>query len=495
MSTLGSTIRNGTVWLFGKSLFEHIIKFAAGIILARLLIPEHFGLLITVQVFTGAAGFIAGGGMGQALIRAKHAGQNHFKTVFTLQLLICSLIYVLFYFISDWFSYWFNNPIYSDLLKVTALTFLIRPFANVARAKLSREMRFKVIAIISICSLIIGSSSSIYFALNSYGVWSLAWGGLIGSSVSAICFILTSKFYPGIHYEKSIAKDMGGYGIKFSFNDIIHYLRDQSTNFLIGKMLGPNTVGLFNKGFSLGEMPINMIGGSAYQTVFRALSSTQDNLDKCKYIYLRTITLVSVYTIPFYVGLFWLAEPLIATLYGDKWLPSAVSLQIYCIIGVLRCVSNPSGAVMAAHNRLGIEIIIQTFTLLFAVIGCFWGIQKNEIFYIALGIVPSFAFFSVSMSYFALNTLKTRYFELFKSIFPALVLNSLLTLIIFSANKIYVLYLYAEYRSNLVYLLFIGSIGFVSYALLFLYLPFTALTNESLRWKTKLKLIPSAKNA
>jgi len=488
MNTLGSTIRNGTVWLFSKSLFEHIIKFAVGVILARLLMPEHFGLLITVQVFTGAAGFISGGGMGQALIRAKHASPDHFKTVFTLQFLICSLIYALFFFASDWFAYWFKNPIYSELLKVTALSFLIRPFANVARAKLSREMRFKQITIVSLCSLIFGSSTSVYLAANNHGVWSLAWGGLVGSSFSAMCFILISKCYPGIRFEKSIAKDMGSYGIKFSINDIINYLRNQAPNFIIGKILGPSTVGLYNKGTSLASMPIDMISGSAYQTVFRALSSTQDNLDKSKYIYLRTITLVSIYTMPFYVGLFWLAEPLIALVYGDKWVQSAISLKIFSIIGLLRCISNPSGAVMAAQNKLHIEIIIQLTTLVLALIGCLWGIQKNDLLFIALGIVPSYVFLTMSISYYSLKSLNATYKDLFKALAPAIILNSILTLIVILADMCYQIFWPNELESNIVYIATIATFGFISYSILFLYSPIPSLTTEVIRWKSKLHL-------
>jgi len=488
MNNLGSTIRNGTLWLFSKSLFEQVIKFAAGIVLARLLLPEHFGLLITVQVFTGAAGFIAGGGMGQALIRAKYAGPEHFKTVFSLQLLICTSIYAIFFNLAPWFAYWLEKPIYVDLLRVTALSFLIRPFANVARAKLTRDMRFKEIAIVSLLSLMIGSSNSIYFALNNYGVWSLAWGGLIGSSFSALCFIFLSKCYPGIRYEKSIAKDMGSYGIKFSVNDIIHYLRSQFPNFLIGKFLDPSIVGLYNKGTSLASMPINMISGSAYQTIFRALSSNQDNLDKCKYIYLRTITLVSVYTIPFYIGLYWLAEPLILEIYGDKWAESAISLKVFSIIGILRCVSNPSGAVMAAHNKLQLEIKIQLITLVLSVIGCLWGIQKNDIFSIALGIVPSYIFLTISISYYSLNILKASYINLFKALTPPIILNSILALLMLLFNACYELLLINEYKSNLTYIAIMATFGFVSYSILFLYSPIPSLTTETLRWKSKLHL-------
>lgn len=104
---LGTTIRSSTLWLFTGSISQRGLDFFFGIILARLLLPSDFGLLVTTQVFTGMASFIAGGGMGQALIQSKDVTPKHFHVVFTLQLAICSLIYCTFFFIAPWIAVWF----------------------------------------------------------------------------------------------------------------------------------------------------------------------------------------------------------------------------------------------------------------------------------------------------------------------------------------------------------------------------------------------------
>ncbi|MBE0437706.1 MAG: oligosaccharide flippase family protein, partial [Methylomicrobium sp.] len=143
---LGNTIRSGTLWLFTGNISQRALEFLFGIILARLLAPADFGLLVMTHVFTGFAGFIAGGGMGQALIQSKDISARHYRVVFTLQLLICSIIYGVFYYSSPYIARFLDNPIYTDLLRVSTLNFLIRPFVNISRAKLSRDMRFKSIA-------------------------------------------------------------------------------------------------------------------------------------------------------------------------------------------------------------------------------------------------------------------------------------------------------------------------------------------------------------
>jgi len=483
---LGSSIRINTAWLFSGKLTIQLINFIVGIILARILAPEDFGILVTIQVFTGAAGFIAGGGMGQALIQTKEISKQHFQVVLTLQFMVCTLIYFFFYFIAPYFSIWFATPIYENLLRISALSFVIRPFINVANSKLSREMRFKALTINSLASLTISSTTSIYLALNDFGTWSLIYGGLIGAFYSAISLTIISKCYPAFYYEKTIAKSLGSYGIKFSANDIICYLRSQVPNVLIGKYMGPAAVGLFNKGDSLSELPVQTISGSAYQTIFRALSSAQDNLDQSKYIYLRTITLVTVYTFPFYIGLFWLSESFIVTVYGEKWLMAAIPLQILSIARLFSCVTNPSGAVMAAQNLLGIEIKITLASLILSLLGCIYGIQNENIALIAIGLLPSYLFVFSSMTYYSLRQLNATYKDLFFALKPAFKLNIFLILILAITDieiQIYLPYLKANE-----YLLALSGIGGISYILLFLFYPIPDLEKETLRWKKLLRL-------
>lgn len=485
---IGQSIRKGTTWVFTGSLIGRVYELAFGVILARLLLPSDFGTLVTVQVFTGAAGFIAGGGMGQALIQRKDIEEIHFHVVFTLQFIICLLIYLFFFSLSPYFAKWFDNPIYEDLLRVSALTFLFRPFNNVAGAKLRRAMNFKTTTIIGLFSGLLSGAFSITLAIYDFGVWSLVLGGLFGLVISIPVLLIFSRFLPRIRYDFEIAKQVGGYGIMFSINDIISYLREQTPNFLIGKLIDTQAVGLFNKGYSLSEYPVKLIAGSAYETVFRALSSTQENLDKSKYIYLRTITLVCVYTFPFYIGLIWLAEPFITTLYGEKWRLAALPFKIFCIAQLLSCFGNPSGAVLAAQDLLGTEIKIQFVTFLMTIAGCWFGIQLNDISLIAWGMLPALCFLFFSVAFFACKRLAVSFGEFIKSMGPALFLSFFLimALYLFEFFKSY----FPFQQNDLNYMFSIAAIGGFIYSLLFLFLPIASLKTEQDRWKQKIRIRP-----
>lgn len=140
---LGQSIRGSSAWLFIGSTGSQVLTFLFGIVLARLLVPADFGILLTISIYTGIAGFVAGGGMGQALVRAKEAAKKDYDIVFTLQLIIGSLIYTTFFFSAPWFAKWYDTPLYTELLRVSALSFIFRPFVNLPGSILQREMRFK----------------------------------------------------------------------------------------------------------------------------------------------------------------------------------------------------------------------------------------------------------------------------------------------------------------------------------------------------------------
>ncbi len=482
-NNLGALIRRNTAWVLGGQFTHRIYKFFISIILARILFPEDFGLLVTIQIFTGTLGFVAGGGLGTALVQSKNVVERDFHIVFTTQMTICLLIYFIIFFLSPYFALWFDEPRYIFLLEISALSFLLRPFSNITRSRLVRDMRFKEITIIRLISMLFSSLFSIILALNGFGPLALILGGFAGTISGMAMMMFITRWFPHIAFDKSVIQRLGSYGIKVSTNEIIVHIRTQIPNLIISRILGPSSVGLFNKADSLSEMPVNMIAGSTYQTVFRAFSSIQEDLDQSKYIYFRTITLVTIYTLPFYVGLLWIAEPFIVFVYGEKWLPSAVPLQLLTLVGIFRCLTKPSGAVIAAQNKLGKEIKIQLESMVLFIAAALIGIQW-DIVGVAAALLPCYLYFTMRMINLANNCINGRYTDLFKALTPALILNTLLFVLLLIVDSALPKTLSSIHPG--LYILLLGLAGSIFYTVLFFFLPISALATEKERWKKQL---------
>lgn len=482
--SLGDTIRSGVRWVVAGKIGHELLHFGLSIVLARLLTPTDFGLLVTVQIFTGVAGFFAAGGMGQALIQAKTVGPRDTHVVFTAQLIVCLTIYAVFYAIAPAFATWFSEPRYEDLLRVSALTFLIRPFSNVPNSLLHRAMRYKAKAVMNIVVLATTGTTSVTLALLGYGVWSLVLGGIAGGLTNVTLAMLVSGWRPRLAVDMSVLRLHANYGVKVTLNDVVVYLRNQSSNFVVSRFIGTEAVGLYNKAASLNQKPRGLLSGSAYHVVFRALSKVQDNRDQSKYIYLRTLTLVSVYALPFYVGFWWVAESFIITIYGAHWAGAAPILRILVFTALFDIINNQSGAVSAARRMLGRELAIQITSWILLItsiaIGYRWGIEG-----VAWAVVFTSVPYGLLMARLACTELRVSVREVWSALAPALLLNVLLGLTLCAADWLLRPELSA---TSAAYLAAMVTVGAGCYALCFLFLPIASLRKEAERWKNRLRI-------
>ncbi len=483
--TLGQSIRSSTQWLLAGNVGSRALSFVFGIILARLLVPEDFGLLVTVQIFTGVAGLVAGGGMGQALIRSKDATDHDFNVVFTMQLGICSLIYAFFFAISPYFAVWYDEPRYESLLRVTALSFLLRPLVGNHNTWLNRNMRFKVRAIIGFTSGLVTSISSVYMAWIGMGVWSLALSGMLGSLFSWVLLTRQTPLRIRLAFDRNTASRLGGTGVKFSLLDIVTYLRSQINNFVIGRMANAETVGLFNKADSFAALPFSTVGSAVYQPVFRTLAAEQGNLDKSKYLYFRTIALLFAYTLPICIVLSWQATPLITTLYGANWAAAAAPLSILAWAWLSSAFNQPAGALLAAQNKLSQELLAQFITLLLNALACVIGIRWG-LTGVALGLVIARVYLVVHMGFLVRKCIRSTSRDYIASITPGLTLGAgtALGLGLVELAQTEILITLPEP----VWLLISLTAGGLAFGLMMLFAPISALRTESVRWKQRLHL-------
>lgn len=479
----GTVIRRGTRWLLTGNLVGRGLDFAFGVVLARLLVPADFGMLVTMRIFTGLAGFVAGGGTGQALVQAKEAERPDFDVVFTLQFLAGCLIYGGFFLIAPLFAHWFHDPLYRDLLRVSALSFLIRPVGNVGRARLHRAMRFRAISTLRMVTTPLSGVVSITLAWRHFGTWSLIYGGLAGSLADAVLLMAASGWFPRPAFHLHTAKRLGLYGGKVAANNFVSFVSREAQNFVLSRLGGAALLGLYNKATSLQTLPGDVIGGSVYQTVFRALAVEQENHDRSRYLFLRTITLTAVYTWPFFVGLAWLADPFIVSVYGEKWRAAAAPLAILSLGGFVGTYGMQSGALVAAQDRLGRELFIQIERVVWLVAACVVGLHWGLVG-VAWATLPVRLYTSSRMYHLASSTIGATFRDLFRALVPAIWLNTLLCMLLAMAHVL----LFAPWRDAApgLYLAGMAAVGAAGYLALFLFSPMASLTSEVNRWRLRL---------
>ncbi len=476
---LGQRIRRGTAWLLAGNVGRRFLEFAFGIALARLLVPADFGMMVTISVFTGFAGMIMSGGMGQSLIRAQSATEQDFRAIFTMQMALSAILYALLFVAAPFVADYFHNPLYADLLRVSALVFFLRPSALMRNAWLNREMDFRKRSFAAVATGLVTGVCGVWMAWRGFGVWSLVVSGLIGAFVNNLLLLLITPLKLRPSLDVAAMRRHSSYGFKITVNDFLGYLTRESKNLLLSKLAGASFLGLFNKSESLGRMPNDLVMPATMQPLFRAMGKIQDDLDQTRYLYYRSITLLMVYTTPLYVGMWWTAEPFIAVVYGEKWLPVAEPMRILVIAGLFFTVMFPSGVLLDARNRLTQEMYVLVARLFVILAACYIGLRWG-LTGVAWGLVFSYFFGTTAVHILVCRTLRTRARDLLPAILPGLALNVMLFALLALADT-----LLAAYRNTvpLAYLALMALIGTVLYAAMFLFLPIPALRGEAERWR------------
>jgi O-antigen/teichoic acid export membrane protein len=476
--------RRSVSWLFLGSTSTQLLTFAFGIVLARLLAPAEFGMLVTIQVYTGLAGFVSGGGMGQALVRAKDTKRSDYDVVFTLQFLIGLLIYSVFFFAAPWFARFYDTPLYEQLLRVSALTFILRPLVNLPNSILYRHMRFKAQTVARVATLLVSSFVSIGLAWKGHGVWSLTFGGLAGVATNATALAMLARWRPGLNFEFARGRELARYGFLVSVNDIVVYARSQMSNLIIGRTLNMSAVGVFNKADSLMRMPHSFITIPVYQVLFRALAKEQDDDLNSQRMFLQSLRLVAVYCTPCYVLLYWLATPMIGLLYGPRWMEAAAPLSLLALTGPLMMVGNLSGAVLAARNHLDRELKVQVVLVILTAVATLAGLEYG-LSGIASALIVVALYNALNMYWLAARCIGTTWKDLADALGPAALLNMLLLLWLTALDHLLGARLA---HSDLLQLLVLGGLAGIAYAMLFLLIPLRSLADERRKWLAKLRL-------
>ena len=368
----------GVAWtLSGRGLIL-LAHFGGTIILARLLEPEDFGVYGIALIFSGLATRFGNLGFGLALIQKKDIHEGHVSSLFTVNLGLFWCIAGVLFVSSTSIGNLFDIPLVGNVLKILSFTFLITPFSSVARAVMQRKMNFKGTAVADFSDHVTAVLVAIPLAYLGFGVWSLVGALVSGSLVSTIMLLYFSGWRPIPKYDHSAMKDLYSFGMGMFLKNLITYSSDKIDYFIIGLKLGPAAVGFYEKAYNLMNMTLKELVDKLEPVLFRAFSVIQNDRDRVLAAYKKAQLTFSLLSYPIFFGLASVASPCIFLLYGEKWMPSVIPLQIMCFSGLLRLNLKVIGIVMNAMGKVKVEIWIRAVAFILLLVGCWigskWGI-------------------------------------------------------------------------------------------------------------------------
>lgn len=371
---------SGMIWTALQKYSTMFIQFISGIILARLLTPYDYGCIGMLSIFMVIAEAFIDGGFGSALIQKKRPSQDDYSTIFWWNLSMAVLMYAVLFVSAPSIAKFYDIPLLSSVLRVQGIVLFIYAFNIVQRNQLRKQMNFKVLSIVTICTSIVSLCVTVFMAFKGYGVWALVTQNLISAAIPAFVFWFFIKWRPGFVFSWSAFKELFSFGFFMFLTNLLNQFGQQIQGLLIGKVYNPSTMGYYSKAHNTESMASTSISSVLTQVTYPLYSEAQDNKTQlCNMIKRITMTLAYI-SFPLMFILLLCAKPLFLLLYSDRWLPSVPYFQVLCIMGFAYClqsVNNQSIAAVGKSRVMFIWTLVKRIVGISTIVGglVFWGMK------------------------------------------------------------------------------------------------------------------------
>jgi teichuronic acid exporter len=369
---------NGFFWTLGQQFSVQIINFAVQIILARILLPEAFGLIAMIQIFVSIGQTLMDSGMTSSLIRMQNPDQRDYSTVFFINILFSFILYLILFFCAPVISSFFSQPLLKPIIRVYTLTFIIQALVTVQTTRLTKEMNFKLQMLMQLPSTIIGGIVGITMAYHGYGVWSLIGLTLVTTFVFMVQHWFRTDWKPSFIIDTKKLKYHFSFGYKLTLSGLLTSIYTNSYTLIIGKFFAPAQLGFYNQANTLRMFPVNNITIALSKVTYPMFSAIQDDNEKFKSVFKAITKQVFFIITPVMLFLVTIAEPLFRFGLTAKWLPAVPYFQILCLSAIVYPQSMYNLNIITAKGRsdmhLKMEVIKKTLSVAFLLLVIPYGI-------------------------------------------------------------------------------------------------------------------------
>ena len=321
----------GVGWSAADALLGQGVTFIVGLVLARLLSPDEYGLIGICLIFTTVLNGIVDSGFSNALIRKKDVTDEDYNTMFTTNMAISIVLYVLLFISAPFVSDFFHRVELIALVRVTGLILFFNALSITQVTILTKNIDFKTKTKASLVSAIISGVIGIVMAFMGYGVWSLVAQQLSKQLLYTLCLWVLNKWWPKFTFYNDSFKYMWGFGWKLLVSGILNNVWNQLYQVVIGRCYTSSTLGHYTRANECASIFSSNLTTIIQRVTFPVLSELQDDKKKLLVSYRKLIKVSMFVTVICMFALGAMAEPMIYSLIGPQWHQAATFLPFICI--------------------------------------------------------------------------------------------------------------------------------------------------------------------
>lgn len=385
----GIQVRHGIAWSALNNLALRLGSLTVGIVLARILSPEQFGVYAVALTVQAVLITLADLGLSADVIRSEHP-EKIAPTVATLGLVAGAVMTTLMAVSGHRLAALLGSPAAGDVIVVLAFTLVLGSAGVVPYAMLLRRFEQKKLLVIGLIDFAVGTTITLLLLMAGWGVLALAIGRLVGQSVTLILQFILSGERPRFGLDRGLVRPVLAFGLPIAGANLLSWALLNIDNVVISRFAGPLALGFYVLAFNISSWPMSALGQVVRSVALPAFA--RDGGGKQSAALPTATSLTWSVALPAGAFLALLSVPLIAGVYGEKWLAAAPVLAALGIFGALRAVFDVWAAFLLAQGASGKVLWIQILWFVVLVPATvmatiWWGIEGAALAHVAVGLV------------------------------------------------------------------------------------------------------------
>lgn len=349
MTTLAQRVASGAAWMVGMKLAYRTLGIISTIILARLLVPEDFGLVAMAVAVFALVDMLNQLGLEQALIRDQDAGRAHYDTAWTVLVLFGCFNAALLVLMAPILGGWFGDERLVGIVYALALLAFLQGWQNIGIVAFRKELKFRKDFIFLLSKKVVAFTVTVGLAIALRSYWALVAGMLASRMTGLVLSYAMHAYRP--RFSLARVRDLTGFSLGVFFNHMALYVRGRGPHFLIGRSMGADGLGIYAISREISNLPSTELQIPVMRAVFPGYAQIADDPPRLREAFLKVQGMLALVTLPAGIGVVTLAEPLVHLLLGPAWLAAIPLMQVLGLYGVAYVLQGNSGPLFMAIGR------------------------------------------------------------------------------------------------------------------------------------------------
>ena len=425
MSDLNKKVVTATKWSAITELAAKLISPISTMVLARLLTPEAFGVLVTATMVISFAEIFTDAGFKKYLIQHKFKSQEDLfqstTVAFWSNFTLSALVWLGIICFAENIAVWVGSEGYGNVIAVSCFCIPLAAFSSIQMALFKRALNFRILFWVRIVGILIPLVITIPLAYYTRSYWSLIIGMIALNLSNAIILTIKSQWKPNIFFSFSILKKMLSFTIWSMFEAISIWLTSYVDIFIVGTMLNQHYLGIYRTSMSTVGQIVGLITAATTPVLFSSLSKLQDDNESLKKMFFTFQKLVGILVMPLGVGIFLFQDLITDILLGHQWHEAAHFIGLWGLTSSITIVlSHYCSEIYRAKGKPRLSVLVQSLHILFLVPVVLWAVKGGFSFLCDMRALVRLTLIVINAIVLYI-TFKISFYSMLKNICPSVI--------------------------------------------------------------------------